>query len=92
MNKNAVTACTCVFVCVSTKEEQCVCVCVSEADDRGERGRVAERLAESGDGGGGSESNRMRMERKYEAQECREPERAPLLPPPTCTAIIPSSN
>lgn len=59
----------------------------------GGRKGVAERLAEKwGWRGRVRISNRMRMERKYEALESHEPEGLTLPPPPMCTAIIPSSN
>lgn len=44
-----VHVCICACACLPAR----VCLCVRR---EGEGGRVAERLAESGDGGGGSES------------------------------------
>lgn len=86
--ESATSAC----VCVCVKEGSSMCVCEGEREEGcgdewrgyssrewGWRGRV--RI-----------SNRMWIERKYEAWESHEPESPTLLPPPVCTPIIPSSN
>lgn len=85
---SAASACRrmCVCVCVYETNSVCVYVCICV------RGGSREASRKWGWRGRVRISNRMRIERKYEAQESHEPERLTLLPPHMCTAIIPSSN
>lgn len=79
-----------VCVCVCVRDKLCVCICVYMCE--GGEGGSREASRKWGWRGRVRISNRMRIERKYEAQESHEPERLTLLPPHMCTAIIPSSN